>query len=152
MAHKNPKQKGNAFENHMAKTLAEWTGYRWKKTILSGGTAYEKGDVAPAHKKIKWTLECKNTQGWSYKDLWTHRGIVWKWVDKLMEDNPPGFRPMLVMKQNRAPLIVGFNKRLAGVVKYNMTEQSIVHKDVRWYFYLLDDLILNYDGSRFFRS
>jgi len=150
MGHKNPKRKGNAFENQMSKTLEEWTGYRWKKTILSGGTKHEKGDVAPAHRKLRWTLECKNTQGWSYKDLWTGKGIVWKWVDKLLEDNPGGYRPMLVLKQNRAPILVGLIEPLRRVSENRIAEMRLHHDGIEWYFYKLDDLLLNYDGTRFF--
>lgn len=100
---KNVKQKGSAFERKIAKLFEAWTGYKWKKTILSGGS-WEKGDITPAYRRSEWVIELKNTEGWRYKDFWTGKGFIWKWWAKLLKE-ADGRRPLLVMTQNFSPTL-----------------------------------------------
>lgn len=104
MGRKNSKRKGNAFENKICKLFLDWTGERWKRTILSGGS-WEKGDITPANRKSNWVIELKNRESWNFHDLWTGKGPLFKWLTKLEEeakDNPH----LLIAKKSRRPVLV----------------------------------------------
>ena len=148
MGHSNPKRKGNRFENKIAKLFSKWTGYRWKRTIGSGATKHEKGDITPADTYKPWVIELKNQQSWSYKDLWTGKGPVWKWWNKCAKECKKDERPMLIIKKNRSPALILLDAPLPR--DYVACSMMIPHRGRAVYVGLLDEFIKVVDGETFF--
>lgn len=115
----NSKRKGNAFENAICRLFLEWTGVRWKRTVLSGG-AWEPGDIKPAYRESKWVIELKNRESWNFHDFWTGTGPIWGWLSKLIKE-ADGNPSMLILKRNRRPALAVLPAAALPAQLYNDT-------------------------------
>lgn len=118
----NSKQKGNSWENHIAKVLrgkfippevdAKLAHNLIHRTPMSGGHV-EKGDLIikpPIWKQFPWFIECRNRQVWNWKQIMEQgQGSVigtWFWEDAVEKCHPYDEngayprRPLLLFTKN----------------------------------------------------
>jgi hypothetical protein len=103
---KDGRTKGANFERKVAKILSEWSGMQLRRTPLSGGWAranpevsgdvvcVEPGKIFPLH------IECKNSEAWSWEQVWHGKGPVLNaWWDQTVDTCPKGKIPILVFSK-----------------------------------------------------
>jgi len=123
------KSKGSAFERWAAKQLSLWLtdgkdATQLIRSVLSGGWsargANQVGDLAAngpmgeAFRKV-FAVECKHHREIDLWDAWTIQdGGKWlRWWGKLLDEAViAGLEPMLIMRANRKPDMVGLRHQL----------------------------------------
>ena len=130
--HKNPKQKGNSFENRIAKQLSLWVTNDYREDVLirtatSGARATQllksgkifetqAGDIIAVEEQglqltETFLLECKHYKDANIESIFFggKTGLN-KWWERLVEDCKIYKRsPMLIVKQNFRPILLGIS-------------------------------------------
>lgn len=114
------RNKGNSFENTVAKMLTEWSGYEHKRVPLSGG--WQKNvvsgdvfccaehDVAYKSKSIcvPFSWECKNQERWDLATLFkpeADKNIIGKFWAQAADDAKVNAKaPALIFTRNFQPI------------------------------------------------
>jgi len=138
----NGKVKGNVFENWTCKGLSKWlTGTSDTTQLipsrLSGGwkdaAARHAGDLAangPTGEEFRqrFVVECKHRK----TDIWWHllntpgENIQGWWAKLCGEAEPFKLQPMLVVRQNFKPVMVGLHPELARCVAFGAYDPTPV--------------------------
>ncbi|QBL97953.1 hypothetical protein EauM23_00060 [Exiguobacterium phage vB_EauM-23] len=107
---KNGRNKGSAYERHIAKKLGAWWGEKFQRTPASGGLDWGKdnrvcGDiVTPPGSEFPFTVECKKRENWTMDSLFKGSKEVEKWWAQVNKDcERSGLLPMLVFSRNLQP-------------------------------------------------
>lgn len=118
------KAKGSSFERATARELSLWLTDGADKaqlirSVLSGGWQNNKndwrqvGDLAPNGPvgekfRKKYAVECKHHRSIDWWKLYTGKSEILMWWDKLnAECIPHNLQPMLIMKMNNRPALIG---------------------------------------------
>lgn len=107
---KNGRNKGSAYERHIAKKLGEWWGEKFQRTPASGGLDWGKdnrvcGDiVTPPDSSFPFTVECKKRESWNMDSLFKGSKEVEKWWVQVKGDcEKSDLFPMVVFSRNLQP-------------------------------------------------
>jgi len=127
------KQKGNNFENAVAKKLSMWITYGQRKEVFDRSPASGAKATAHAKKGIlyknqagdivaledlgyavtnKFIIECKHYRDLNLNGLvyGNKTGVLEFWLKLLKECKEFKKQPMLIARQNHRPILLGFNK------------------------------------------
>ena len=100
---KRSKAKGNEYENRIAKVFSEWWGLTFRRTPASGGLDWPGDIILPEgawQSKFPFCIECKNSQAWSLKNIFTGKGKIWEYWEQSMNETPAGYYPILIFTKN----------------------------------------------------
>lgn len=104
------KEKGSAYERHIAKKLGSWWGETFQRTPASGGLNWGKdnrvcGDiVTPSESRFPFTVECKKREKWNMDSLFKGSTEVASWWAQVKKDcEKSGLLPMLIFSRNLQP-------------------------------------------------
>jgi hypothetical protein len=152
------KQKGSGFEREICKMLSVWVSKGnsdnlfWR-SAMSGGratvrvkkgqeTTHGQGDISaitPEGNKLTdlFIIECKNYKSLDFDSYLYGQGLlvgIWK---KLQNETPKNKKPMLVLKENRRPILVGLPFICPGLITLAIYKSNL-------HLYYLQDLFWVY--------
>ena len=111
------KNKGGGFERKVAKKLREmWPDGEFERTPKSGGLQLKKGwklggDIATTSPTFPFCVECKDREGWNFKQFLSPACQIYKWWDQAVKDaKTTNKKPMLIFTRNYWPTFVAVRK------------------------------------------
>lgn len=106
----NSRSKGNNFENHVAKMLTDWAGFKFERVPLSGGLHWKEennitGDIVPpARLNFPVSVECKKVEtDWELDKLLSGSSMLWSFWAQAKRDSVQYTpkHPWLIFCKNR---------------------------------------------------
>lgn len=160
------KRKGNSFERLICKKLSMWWSGNERddlfwRTHNSGGrhtvreqkdldTHHQVGDVTNTHPDGElfidnFIVECKHYRNINLWGLITNKkDIIFKWWDKLSEENKDGKMPWLIIRENGRPIILITDQKFYDLFGDKIEcepKLSFSYKKKISYIYLLEDIL-----------
>jgi len=160
------KQKGNSFENKVAKMLSEWISSGENKDLFcrspaSGAKATinfklgemysdQAGDIIATGEKgffltKVFFLECKHYQNLNIDGIvyGTKSGITEFWTKAYKEAKEHNKFPMLIARQNNKPIILGLNKQGIEIFGESLWYPKLHVPTIDLYIYSFNEFISN---------
>jgi len=152
----NSKQKGSSFEREICRKLSLWVSegnsddLYWR-SAMSGGratvrtkkgqkTTHGQGDISSVTPEgsiltDNFVIECKNYNSIGFSNFLYNKGVLKEiWSKLLKESIESNKHPLLVIKENRKPVLVCFNRNIGFIPFLCKFKQGLV-------VYYFDDLI-----------
>jgi hypothetical protein len=143
---KGARNKGSSFENKVAKLFSKWTGFRIKRTPMSGGFSKEgsyAGDlncVLPEESSIfPFIVECKNQECWSFDNILVAKNKIFNFWDQAADEGE---------KAGKIPLLIVTKNYCSDFMFVDANTVEVFESDYGIYLDILDMLIIK-RGSYF---